>query len=68
MVKETFGLKTWVIMMSKKLLKRLKKRQAGLKRKREKWKAGESAMPKMPAITTRGSIRALRGGLPGTRG
>ena len=52
-------------MIRKKVLKRLKKRQAALKRKRDKWKAGESAMPRMPEIATKNSVRALRGGLPG---
>ena len=49
--------------MQKKALKQLKEKQAAaLKQKRDGWKAGESAIPRMPAIKTKNSIKTLRGG------
>ena len=51
-------------MSRKKTLARLRKRAKSLQRMREKWKNGEAVKVKNPAIQTRNSIRALRGGLP----
>lgn len=53
-------------MSRKKIVSRLRKRAKSLQRRREKWKKGESAKIKDPAIQTKNSIRTLRGGLPGS--
>jgi hypothetical protein len=49
----------------RKVQRRQQKRDKSLQKLRESWKKGHSRKLKEPAMSTKSSVRAIRGGLPG---